>query len=126
MPSISEKYTPTDVFKFESGAEALFSRSNIVLLAGQAFIVGTVLGQIAVSGKYVQLAPAAADGSQIAAGILFSSVDSTAGDARAVLVVRDAIAADSRVIWPAGITVNQKGLAISQLGSNGVILRTGV
>src|SRR4051812_23671445 len=47
MPTIlSELLTPGDVFKFEDGSEALYSRDNVVVASGQNLLIGTVVGKI--------------------------------------------------------------------------------
>ena len=64
------------------------SRETITVLSGQNFQAGAVLGKVTASGKYKVLAPAAVDGSEVAAGILYDAVDASAADAEGVTVVR--------------------------------------
>ena len=47
-----------------------------------------VLGKATASGKYKELDPAAVDGSEVAAGILYDAVDASAADAEGVAIVR--------------------------------------
>lgn len=88
------------------------------------FVVGDGF-DITVSGlveKWVQLAPAATDGSQIAAGLLAADVTAPNGtDAAGVAIVRHATYLSGKVTWPAGITNAQKAIAIAQLKALSVL-----
>ena len=64
------------------------SRETITVLSGQNRQAGAVLGEVTASGKYKALDPAAVDGSQTAAGVLYDAVDASAADAEGVAVVR--------------------------------------
>lgn len=64
------------------------SREGITVLSGQVLVAGTVVGKITASGKYKDYDNAAADGSEVAAGILYDGVDATAADAKGVLFAR--------------------------------------
>jgi hypothetical protein len=68
----------------------------------------------AIGLKYVPLAAAATDGSQIAAGILFRSVDATSCDQRTVAIVRAAEFDWRRVRWPDWADTNEKKTLIAQ------------
>ncbi|MGO8269265.1 head decoration protein [Rhizobium ruizarguesonis] len=100
------------------------SRDQGILLAGTVGKSGMVVGLITASGKYTPLNTAAADGSQTAAGILFSNVDASAADKRAVFHVREMEAHDAKLIWPAGISAPNKAAAIAALKTKGIIVRT--
>jgi len=228
MAILTELLTPGDVFKFEDGAEALYSRDNVTVLSGQNLLIGTVVGKIALgaatsavkasgantgngtlvldattpvlanaqaglyqvritvagtnsftarvydptgdslgdisvsgsgasgtfsdqikfaitdggtdfivgdgfdvtiaagSNKVAAVAAAGTNGTQVAAGIMFSSTDATLGDARGVMVARDAIYADVKAIWPVGASAAQKAIWAAQLASVGIIPRVGV
>lgn len=73
--------------------------------------------------KWVQLAPAGTDGSQIAAGILLDNVTAADGvdNSFGVAIVRGAIYVKDQLTWPAGITAGQKAIAVAQLKSLGLI-----
>lgn len=65
------------------------SREEITVASGAGVLeAGQVLGQITASGKYIAYTPAATDGSEVAAGILYGRVDTTDADAKGVAVVR--------------------------------------
>lgn len=105
-----------------SEANGTYSRENVILDAG-SLAAGTVLGKLTASGKYVLLAPAAADGSEDATGILWARADATAADAAIVVIARDAEVKADALIWPAAITGPQKTAAIAQLNALGIVLR---
>jgi hypothetical protein len=99
------------------------SRETITVLSGQNLQAGAVLGKVTASGKYKALDPAAADGSQSAAVILYEAVDASAADAEGVAVVRLAEVNAAELVWPAGITSGQKTTALGQLATLTIIAR---
>ena len=99
------------------------SRETITVLSGQNLQAGAVLGKVTASGKYKALAPAAVDGSEAAAGILYDAVDASAADAEGVAVVRLAEVNAAELVWPAGITAGQKTTALGQLAALTIIAR---
>lgn len=93
------------------------------LTSGQDLEAGTVLGKVTASGKLVQLAPAASDGSQNACGILYDSVNAADGDLPSLYLARLAVVNGAEIVWPAGITAPQKAAAIAALHALNVIVR---
>lgn len=73
--------------------------------------------------KYEALDTAATDGSQIAAGISYGTYDAASADATGVAYVRACEHNADIVVWPAGITANQKAVATAQLAALGISLR---
>lgn len=73
--------------------------------------------------QYVQLAPAATDGSQFAAGVLYKGVDATSAAQRAVGIMRAAEVNGNCLTWPSGITTAQTNLASAQLADLGLNIR---
>lgn len=106
-------------------ANGTMSREQILLLRGVRQESGTVLGKITASGLWKPLDLAAVDGSAVAAGVLRDARDALAGadTRRAVAIVRNADLNGKKLIWPAGITVNQRKAAEAQLGSTAVLVR---
>lgn len=76
--------------------------------------------------KVTQLAPAGTNGSELAVGFMVSDTDATAADVLGVAILREAIAKDTGLVWPAGITDAQKSTALAELERAGIITRTGV
>lgn len=79
---------------------------------------------IAVSGgDYSILAPAGTDGTQIAAGILYASVNAASADKPCVVFKRQGEVNSNELTWPGGITDAQKATATAQLKAAGIFLR---
>jgi len=85
--------------------------------AGDAFTVDVVLGE------YAELDPAASDGTESAAAILFDAVDASAEEQDAVITSRDTVVNEQELVWPDGITEAQKATALGQLKTKGIIAR---
>lgn len=102
-----------------------YTRETVTIASGAGKLAsGTVLGKITTGGKYTGLTPAATNGSQNAAGILWASVDASAGDAPGVVVLRGpALVNQHEIVWPDGATQVQITSATNALASLGIILR---
>ena len=102
-----------------------YTRETITIASGAGKLEpGTVLGKINTGGKYTGLAPAATNGSQNAAGILWAGVDASAADAPGVVVLRGpALVNQHELVWPNGATEAQITAATTALASLGIILR---
>lgn len=80
------------------GPEFLLSEANgtqsrevvTIAAAAPAMVPGTLVGKITASGKYREYSNASSDGSEVAVGVLYSTVADKAVDQRAVIVARDA------------------------------------
>ncbi|MCP4683388.1 MAG: head decoration protein [Desulfobacterales bacterium] len=92
------------------------------VLSGGSHVSGTVVGIVTASGKKVQLAPAASDGSEAAAAILYGDVDASEGDEPAVFMEHGE-AIEHYLTWPDGITENQKAAAIVELKALGIFVK---
>lgn len=112
-----------DWLKFEE--DSLYSRDEVVVASGQNLATGTVVGVVTASGKVTQLAPAASDGSENAAGVMLNPVDASAADQPGAIIARHAICSDKGLVWPASITGPQKAVAIAQLKTLGILVREG-
>ena len=77
------------------------------------------------SGKYVQLNPAALDGSQNAAGVIFrgATVDSVNDTPAAAALRGPAVLLADGVVWPTGISATAQAAAVAQLAALGIIIR---
>ena len=102
-----------------------YTRETVTIASGAGKLEpGTVLGKITAGGKYTTLAPAATNGSQNAAGILWDTVDASTSDAPVVIMLRGpAIVNRHEIIWPEGATEAQITAATSALATIGIILR---
>ena len=102
-----------------------YTRETVTIASGAGKLEpGTVLGKITTGGKFTKLAPAATNGSQNAAGILWAGVDTSAADSPGVVVLRGpALVNRHEIIWPEGATEAQITAATTALGALGIILR---
>lgn len=128
MAQYSEPQKVGDVLKREY--DKLLNREQVTYAQGSASVLGTVLGKVTATGKYVPLAPAAADGSQNAVGILLQAVDTTVTGTNADTIVAieargPSVVESSALNWGAA-TAPQIAAATAQLVALGIIVRTGV
>lgn len=74
---------------------------------GENLLARTPLGQVTATGKFVEWAPAATDGSQVAVRLTAYAVDASAADVEAQLISGGTFNPDL-VNWPDGVTAEQK------------------
>jgi hypothetical protein len=98
------------------------SRNTATLILGQNLPAGSVLGKITASGKWTMVAPAAGDGSQTAAAVLFDNVDATSADKVCVIIVSPSEVNDKELNW-ASLSGGQKTTARAQLDAVGIRVR---
>jgi len=93
-------------------------------VAGDAFDITVAAG----SGKVVQLDLAGTTGIEDAIGVLIGPTTAPASvDASGVMLVRGpAVVKTNGLVWPAGITSDQKNIALAQLERAGILARTDV
>jgi hypothetical protein len=102
-----------------------YTRETVTIASGAGKLEpGTVLGKITTGGKYTGLAPAATNGSQNAASILWADVDASAADAPGVVILRGPTLVNKHeLIWPEGATEAQITAATTALAALGIVLR---
>ena len=86
-------------------------------------VSNTVLGRITATKEYKPLNPSGEDGTEIAAGVLFGSVDATDMSSRGTGLVRSLDVHGGQLVWPDAITEEQVDVAVSQLATNHIITR---
>ena len=123
MPSIQEAMNLGDLLKFE--ASHFYSRDRVTVAANQNLKLGCVVA-VAPDGLVKALNPTAIDSLNEAAGVLIVDADATLIECDALIVSRHAVVAHRALIWPAGITPEQRNLAITQLKRLGVLVRIAV
>ena len=123
MTTLTEGPHPGDFLVWEVLRD--YTRETITVASGAGKLApGTVLGKITTGGKYTGLAPAATNGSQNAAGILWAAIDATDADAASVVILRGpAIVNRHEIILPEGATEAQITAATTALAALGIILR---
>ena len=126
MPVITEGLNLGDLLKYE--APNLYSRDQVTVAAGQNLLVlGTVVGIETATAKVKQIDPAATDGTEVAVGVLATSVDASLIDREdGILIARHAVVADHALTWPAGLAPAAKATALAQLKAAGVLVRHAV
>jgi hypothetical protein len=72
---------------------------------------------------YWGLDPAAVDGSEVAAGVLYDAVDASAADAEGVAIVRLAEVNATELVWPDGITGPEQTTALGEVAALNIIAR---
>ena len=121
MPELQEgRYTGEFIVSQGNGS---ISRETITVLSGETLEAGAVLGKVTASGKYKALDPAAADGSEAAAGVLYGAVDASAADAEGVALIRLAEVNAAELVWPTGITGGEQTTALGELAALSIIAR---
>ncbi|WP_420104145.1 head decoration protein [Bosea sp. (in: a-proteobacteria)] len=122
MATQTRKRTYSDVIKKEIDPD--FSREAITIASGAGILdIGTVLGQITASGKYVLHNNAANDGSEVAAGVLGEAVDATNNDVMALGVTWGAIVVLPALTFKNGISNANKAAAIAALAAKKILVR---
>jgi hypothetical protein len=106
-----------------SEGNGTISRETITVLSGETLEAGAVLGKVTASGKYKELDPAAVDGSEAAAAILYDAVDASAADTEGVAILRLAEVHAGELVWPDGITPTEKTTALGELAALTIIAR---
>ena len=125
MPAIQEGLNLGDLLKYE--APNLYSRDPVTVAAGSQLALGTVVGRVTATAKVVQLDPAATDGTEAPVGILLGNIDATLIDVEdGIILARHGTVASNAVVWPDGITPEQKTTALAQLKALGILVRQGV
>ena len=98
-------------------------RQEVTVILGQNLVAGAVLGKITASGKYTEMDPAALDGSQVAAGVLYADVDAIAADTEGLAVVQQVAVQRSKLVWITGITGPEQTTAEGELETATVFVR---
>ena len=121
MPVANEPINLGDLLKYE--ADAHYSREQVTVAANQTLAPGSVVART--NNEIVALNPGGTDGTEIAVGVMVSTVITANAPAQGVMIVRHALVSREALIWPAGITATEWVAAIYQLESRGIIAREG-
>ena len=99
------------------------SREEITVVSGQNLGAMFVVGKITAPGKYKEYDNAAADGSQVAAGVLIGAVDATSGDKKGVILARYAEVDYDLLQWKTAMSQGDKDAGVADLAALGIIVR---
>jgi hypothetical protein len=114
-----------DLVKYEEVSQA-YSRDTVAAAPSLTLALGTVVGLANDVQKIRQLTPGATDGSQNACGILLAALNTPAtGTHQTAILARHAVVSDDYVVWPVGISPENKFAAIAQLKALGILIRQG-
>lgn len=120
MTTLTEGNYQGDLIRYE--ADNRYSREEITVASGADLKIGSVLGKITASGKYVISLPGASDGSQTPAAVLVTFAAAATADAKAVALVREAKLNRSALIF--GSTINdstKRNTAVAALKTVGIV-----
>ncbi len=107
---------------FSAGGLAFTLADATDFVSGDGFNITVVGGAY----KYAGFDPAATNGVERAAGILFMDVDATSADTAGVAIVRQAIVGNTQITWANTATADQKSAALATLAAAGIVARTQV
>src|SRR3990167_4244615 len=82
-----------------SQANGKLSVEQVTLVLGQNLVAMAVMGKITVGGKYKEFDPAAVDGSEVAAAILYGETDATAADKEVTIIERLTEGRENSLAW---------------------------
>jgi hypothetical protein len=106
-----------------SEGNGAISREQVVVTGGD-YPAGQVLGIITASGQYTAHHPTAADGSEVAATILYGPVNASVADADGVITARLAEVNDDLLTWKSGISAPDKAAGIVALATHDIYVRS--
>ncbi len=112
-------------FFIVSEANGSLSREIITIDSGAnaALLVGTVLGKISATGKYLPTVHTAMDGSQTAVAVLYEQLAASEEDITAVAIVRQAEVDGGELVWQDGDNDGQIATHVTELATVGIIVR---
>jgi len=122
MPTINNfDFRRSGCYLGESAAPNIINEEIIVASGAGVVYPGTVLGKVTATGKYLPHDPAAGDGSQAAAAILFHKVDATSADATTVATVNGPATINGNdLIYKNGISAANQLAAANALRAKGM------
>jgi len=109
-----------------SEASGSRSRENVNLAGSVELKAGQVIALLASgsdAGDYAAFNAGGSDGSENAKGISINDVDSSTSEQKIAIIARDAEVNGKELIWPDGITDNEKAAGIVELTALGIIVR---
>lgn len=122
--TVLEQNLKTTAHYLVSEANGYRSRDLVTVASGSGILLaGAVLGKITASGKYAPYAPAASDGSETAAAILYEGCDATDADVERMATRRDSEVVSELLVYSDGMSDANKLAALVDLETRGIIGR---
>lgn len=116
---VSQPVNISDVLLVE--VHSGWTKDTVTIGASQTLAIGQVVGKVTATDAFVILAPAASDGSQIAAGVMVDPISPIASTQKGTIIARGAVVDPTKLQWPGGITAGQKTTALAQLKALGIV-----
>jgi hypothetical protein len=122
-------YTLSNVVAHEYATEhgfcRLFDGATVNVASETALTVGSVLGKVTASGKYVPRDPDAVDGSEVAAAVVLENITvAAATDTQVNVIVRGpAILKKGGLVFDVAHDAAQQATAISEIEALGILVR---
>ncbi len=127
MVVLTEGQHTAEFLLSESAGKISRETVTVTVPTGTVLAPGTVLAQLSATGKYVEYDNAGSDGSEEAAGILYSELDNAAGEAPAdkvgVVIEWGAEVRKAALQWKTGLVADDKTAAYADLRARGVKAR---
>lgn len=118
----------SDLVKREQWADMGWCNEKVTVnvAAETALTIGSVVGKVTATGKYVPRDHAAVDGSQVAAGVVLENITVPATTDTSVLVMvdGDAFLAEESLVFDVAHDAGQKAAAVAELKALGIKTKT--
>lgn len=95
-----------------------WTKQRVTFAKGSPIRTGLVIAQV--DGKYVPLDVAATNGAELAVGVAGDDIDTTEADVKGMAILRGAVLANRKLLWPSDMTSVLYGVAVTQLDSRGI------
>ncbi|KAF3999060.1 head decoration protein [Glaciimonas immobilis] len=95
-----------------------WTKQRVTFAKGPAIRTGLVIAHV--DGKYVPLDVAATNGAEMAVGVAGDDVDTAEADAKGMAILRGAVLANRKLLWPSDMTSVLYEVAVAQLDSRGI------
>ena len=119
----TEKARLSNLVKYEEGGQNYFSRDEVTVLSGETVNIGSVLGKVTASGKYVLSDADAVDGSEVAVAVCLQNQGTVAADTATIVLVREAIVGREALVYDANNDAAEILIAEGELANVGISVR---
>lgn len=122
----TEKPRISNLLKWEEGKDQGYARADgtVNVAAETELTIGSVLGKVTATGKYVPRDPAASNGSEVSAAVCLENVTVAATtDTEVTILVDDSIVGVDALVFDVAHDAGQQATAISELEALGIKTR---
>lgn len=121
MPAVAQNNLMDDLLGWEANPN--FSREVVDVGSNTAVVIGTVLGIVTASHKYVEFDPTASDGREHPVAVSLAYHVSDPDGYQCLVAKRACIVNTQELVWKDGVTLAQKTAAIEFLKYQGIVPR---